>query len=356
MQQPTTESAMRRTQELGAGFWNDSCDLGELRHAVTAGATGATSNPVLVVQALEAAPAAWTPVLDGVLRAHRDAREDEAAWLLVEAIAERAAALLQPVYARTSGLEGLLCVQVDPRLHHDCARMVEHGLRLAALAANIAVKVPATPAGIEAIEELVSRGVRTNATVCFTVAQALACAEAGERGIERARVAGRAVDTLVPWVTVMVGRLDDHLKRVLERDRVSVEPGVLDWAGIAVFKRAESLFRARNLRSVLLAAAYRHHLHWTELTGPGVVLSMPYRWWTQFEASGIVPRAALHEPVAPRILGELQRHFADFRAAIEPDGLAPARFASYGPTVHTLLQFLSGLDRLVQIVRARIVM
>ena len=66
-------------------------------------------------------------------------------------------------------------------------RLVEQGLRFASLAPNMQVKVPATRAGIAAIEELTAQGVSINATVCFTVPQALAVAEAVERGLERAR-------------------------------------------------------------------------------------------------------------------------------------------------------------------------
>ena len=252
--------------------------------------------------------------------------------------------------------------------------MIEHARRLACLAPNIAIKVPATPAGIIAIEELAALGVRTNATVCFTVSQAIACAEAAERGLERARQRTRgsangdskapatnrrskavlaAPDSARPWVTIMVGRLDDHLKQVMDRDRISIQPGWLDWAGIAVFKRAHTLFRARNYQSTLLAAAYRNHLHWSELIGPGVVLWMPYRWWTQFERSNIEPRRSLTEPVDPQILAALSDHFADFRAAYDDAGLSPSAFIDYRPTIHTLQQFHAGLDKLVQFVRSR---
>jgi transaldolase len=151
----------------------------------------------------------------------------------------------------------------------------------------------------------------------------------------------------------MVGRLDDHLKRIAEREHVSITPGWLDWAGIAVFKRAAATFRARGYRATPLAAAYRHHLHWSELIGPGVVLSMPYRWWTQFEASDVEPAATLARPVDPQIITALETHCADFRRAFMPDGLEPAAFASWGPSVHTLQQFMGGWQQLVDIVRGR---
>lgn len=348
-------SRIRQTIAAGVDFWNDSCDLRELSEAVDAGAVGATSNPVIVGQAVEAAPGTWNPVLDALIREEPRAREDEIAWALVRRVAVDAARLLAPVHAATGGRKGYLCVQVDPRLFRDAGRMVEHGAALASLAPNVAVKIPATAAGVGAIEELTSRGVRINATVCFTIAQAVACAEAVERGLARAKTAGRDVAALVPNVTVMIGRLDDHLRRVADAQAIDVDPGIPHRAGIAVFKKAWRVFRERGYRAVPLAAAYRHSLHWTELVGPGLVQTIPYAWWKRFDASAHEPRPTIEEPVAADVAAALRGSFPDFRAAEDEDGLRPDDFASYGPSVHTLRQFCEGLDRLTALVRARLV-
>jgi transaldolase len=189
--------------------------------------------------------------------------------------------------------------------------------------------------------------------VSFTLAQALYAAEAFEGALDRARETGHTPEKLHPYVTLMVGRLDDLLQRVQARDGASIEPGFLHWAGIAVFKKARGLFRERGYRSTLLAAAYRHHLHWSELVGPGVVLSMPYAWWKRFEASDIEVLETLDRPVEPRIVAALQRTFADFRRAYDPDGLAPEEFVGYGASVHTLQQFIGGYHDLLGLVRER---
>jgi transaldolase len=248
-------SNMQRTAQLGADFWNDSCDLRELGEAVANGAVGATSNPVIVQQAVNGARDVWLPVLDRLAREDPHATEDDLAWRLIERMGERAAELLHPVYERTGRRKGYLSMQVDPRLYRDPERMVAHARRLAQVAPNVAVKIPATPAGITAIERLTGEGIRINATVCFTVAQALACAEAVERGAAAARSSGLDIETLLPTVTIMVGRLDDHLRRVFDREDVNIDPGFLHWSGIAAFKRARARFRERGYRATLLAAA-----------------------------------------------------------------------------------------------------
>ena len=156
-----------------------------------------------------------------------------------------------------------------------------------------------------------------------------------------------------PYITIMVGRLDDLLQRVMAKDGVTVDPGLLHWAGIAVFKKARRIFKEKGYRSTLLAAAYRHHLHWTELVGPGVILSMPYPWWKQFEASDIEPSARLDEPVDPRLVETLRGKFPDFRKAYDEDGLKPDAFVHYGASIHTLNQFISGYSDLLAFVRER---
>jgi len=344
---------MRRTAELGADFWNDSCALGELGQAVENGAVGATSNPVIVCEAVAGDPRTWLPVLDGLLQEHPSDTEDELAWRLIEAIGRRAAALLEPVYERTGGRKGFLSMQVNPKLYRSAERMAEHARRLAAVAPNVAVKLPATEAGLKPMEGLVAEGINVNATVSFSVSQAVAVAETYERGLRKAEASGLEMARLHPYVTVMVGRVDDHLKRVVERDRLAVDPGALDWGGIAVFKRARAVFEERGCRGTLLAAAYRHVGHWRELIGPGVVLSMPYRWWRQFEASELVPERTLERPVDDGVLKELSR-IEDFRRAYEPDAMRPEEFVRYGASVHTLNQFLGGAQRLVELVRGRL--
>jgi len=177
--------------------------------------------------------------------------------------------------------------------------------------------------------------------------------EAFERGLERAQKSGADMTRLHPYMTLMVGRLDDLLGRVMTKEQIAIDPGYLAWAGIAVFKRAVDVFRRHGFRSRLLVAAYRHHLHWSQLIGPNVLHTMPYPWWKQFEASDIAVEDTLERPVRAEIVSELQRKFKDFPLAYEEGALKPADFVSYGATVHTLNQFLGGYQDLLGVVRDR---
>jgi transaldolase len=332
-------------------FWNDSCSVEELDYAIGNGAVGATTNPTIVGEVLKKEIDLWRDWIADVVARNGAWTEDEVAWSLVEQMAVRGAALLEPVFEREARLKGRLSIQTDPRLYRNAAAIVEQARRFGELAPNIQVKIPATRAGIAAIEEATAAGININATVSFTVAQVIAVAEAVERGLRRREESGGDVSAMRPVATMMIGRLDDWLEAAARRDAVVVTPGATSWAGIACFKRAYALFEERGHRTRLLAAAYRHHLHWTELIGGDVVLTIPYRWQLLFNSSGLEVRPRIHVPAPAEVVDELRRKLPDFGRAYEADGLRVDDFDSYGATVRTLRTFIASYRDLTDAVR-----
>ena len=142
-----------------------------------------------------------------------------------------------------NGSKGRLSLQTNPVNYTSSDRMLEQALRFNAMAPNMQVKFPATAAGILGMEQATAKGVNVNATVCFTVAQATAVAEAVERGLEQREREGNDPALMKPVCTIMVGRLDDWMKVLVERDDIAVDPTVLSSAGIAAFKRAYEIFQ-----------------------------------------------------------------------------------------------------------------
>jgi hypothetical protein len=86
------------------------------------------------------------------------------------------------------------------------------------------VKAPVTRAGLQAIEEATYQGVSVNATVSFTVPQALAVAEAVERGLNRRSASGLPIEQMSPVCTIMVGRTDDWVKVLAKREKIDIDP------------------------------------------------------------------------------------------------------------------------------------
>ena len=331
-------------------LWNDSASMQELSYSIEHGAVGATCNPVIVLGVLKKEIHEWKPRIQQLIEEMPAATDDEIAWQIVREISVKAARLLEPTFREQRGRNGRLSIQTDPRLFRNSEAIVRQAVEFNQLAPNMIVKIPATRAGIPAIEEATYLGISINATVCFSLPQCIAVAEAVERGLARREREGKEISSMGPVCTIMVGRLDDWLKVLLDKHNLSVDPGYLEWAGVAVFKKTYKIFREREYRLRLLSAAFRNHMHWSELIGGDVVISPPYAWQVRFNASGIEVRSRIDEPVSARLLETLVSKFPDFARAYNEDGMTIDDFDSFGPTRRTLRQFIGAcreLDALI---------
>ncbi len=345
-------SNLKKTTEAGmTDFWNDSCSVNELTYAIGHGAVGATTNPTIVLGVLKSEMDLWRDVIRGLVRDNPTWSEADVAWRLIEMMAQKGAELLRPVFDASGGRKGRISIQTNPEYWRDADALARQAIHFHGLADNMQVKIPATAAGIAAIEEATAAGVNINATVSFTVPQALAVAAAVERGLDRRAAAGLPIDGMTPVCTIMVGRLDDWMKVVAKKENIMVTPGDLDWAGIAAIKRAAAIYRERGYRTRMLAAAYRHHMHWSELIGGDIVLTIPYSWQVLINASDIPVAPRFDNPVPPVALETLTGHFRDFRRAYEPDGMTAPEFDTFGATVRTLRAFLQSYHDLLAVVR-----
>ena len=332
-------------------FWNDSCSIGELTYAIEHGAVGATSNPTIVEQVLRAERDLWVGRIHELIDTNPSWTDEEVMWRVFEEIGVKGAELLLPVFEREAGRKGRLSIQTNPSNYRNVDRMVEQAVHFAGLAPNIQVKLPVTSRGVVAIEEATYRGVNVNATVCFTVPQALAVGEAVDRGLARRAAEGLSIDDMAPVCTIMVGRTDDWMGVVTKRDGITVNPAYLPWSGVAVFKKAYGIYQERGFKARLLAAAYRHHLHWSELIGADAILTIPSKWQKLFNASQVEVKERIDDAVAPEIIAELHDRIPDFRMAYDEDGMTLAEFDGYGATVRTLRGFIGSHHELIRVIR-----
>jgi transaldolase len=341
----------KMTQSTPTCLWNDSASISELKYSIEHGAVGATCNPVIVLGVLKKELQVWKDRIRALTKKLPVATEDQIAWQVVREISVEAARVLEPIFRAHHGKNGRLSIQTDPRLFRDSQSIFEQAVEFSKLAPNMIVKIPATSAGIPAIEEATYRGVSVNATVSFTLPQAIAVAEAVERGLQRRQAEGKEIATMGPVCTIMVGRLDDWLKVLVEKNNIAIDPGYLEWAGVAVLKRAYRIYRERGYRTRLLSAAFRNHMHWSEFIGGDLVISPPYSWQLRFNASDVEVRSRINEPVREEIESALSKQFADFRRANTEQGLSIEEFDSFGPTRRTLRQFISAVHDLDGVVR-----
>jgi len=332
-------------------LWNDSCSIEELKYAIDHGAVGATSNPVIVGEVLKKEMDSWKKRIDQIIEEMETSTEDDITWKVVEEISAKGAKLLEPIFKSEKGKLGRLSVQTNPKYYRNTELIVKQALHFNTLAPNIIVKIPVTKAGIDAIEEAIYNGVSINATVCFTVPQCIAVGEAVERGFQRREREGKDISRMGSVCTVMVGRLDDWMKVIAKHRDIITEPACLEWAGVAVMKRAYEIYQERGYRIRLLSAATRNHMHWSEFIGGDVVITLTHQWLKRFNASDVEVIPRMDKPVDPNIIKELSNKFNDFRRAYEEDGMTINEFDSFGATRRTVRGFIEGYEKLVGVIR-----
>ncbi len=315
-------------------WWHDSADLGELEVGLGRGAVGVTTNPFLTNLALSRRRQEWA---ERIQRAVAEARSPEAKAealmrLTITPVAER----LLAEFERSGRRMGYVCAQVNPLRAGDREGMLAMAERFHAWAPNIAVKLPATAAGLDVLEECVARGITVTATVSFTVPQVIAVAEAHRRGTRRARASG--IEPGRCFAVIMIVRLDDYLREVAQDTRAGLEEAEIRQAGVAVSKRAYQIYRQCGYEAVLLIAALRGTYHFTELAGGELIMSIAPKYQELFVGDSLPREARIDEPAPAEAVARLCR-LTEFVRAYEPEGMRVNEFIAYGVTQRTLSQF-----------------
>lgn len=307
------------------------------------GAVGVTTNPYLANLAMLKDRAQWAAEIEAVLaRGPQPALKAEA---LMRIAVTKAAQKLLPQHRSSQGRLGYVCGQVNPLLAGDRECMAAMARRYAGWAPNIAVKLPATSAGLDVMEDLIAEGITAAMTVSFTVPQAVAAAERHQAGIRRARASG--VEPGKCFSVIMVGRLDDYLREVAQDNRAEIGEFDIRQAGIAVTKRACAIYRECGYEAVLLVAALRGVYHLTELAGADLVMSIAPAFQKTFVTEDLPREERIGLPVPEDVIERLCR-IPEFVRAYEPDGMEPAEFVRFGPTQRTLSQFVEVGWRLLE--------
>ncbi len=315
-------------------WWHDSAEAAELDLGLERGAVGVTTNPFLSIAALKTGRTLWAPDIDDVLA--RNLPPEQKAEALMHIPVTHAARKLLPQFEAAGGRSGFVCSQVNPVRAGDRDCMYPMAKRFHAWAPNIAVKLPATAAGLDVLEDCVAEGITVTATVSFTVPQVVAIAERHRAGIRRAREKG--VEPGKCFAVIMIGRLDDYLREVEHDNQAGVDESDIRQAGLAVTKRAYAIYKDRGYDAVLLVAALRGYYHLTELAGADLVMSIHPAWQGPFVSQDYPHEERIQNPVAADVLDRLRR-MPEFVRAYEPDGMAPSEFVGFGPTQRTLSQF-----------------
>lgn len=329
------------------------------------GFRGVTTNPPLSLQAVELDPQGWTKLVKDIATDNPGLDVEGVYWKMYLHLVKKGADAIHPMFEESGYKYGMLSGQVDPRFVTDGEAMLEQGLSIAAMGDNVMVKLPGSKEGYEVLEELTARGISTNNTTSFAVAQYSRCRAAVTAGLQRAKAAG--VD-LTRWRSVIT-----HMSSRLG------EKG--DWAAQAKLRGIDlSLDEIRDGEEAVLKRAYWHgkHIdhpskmlqcsmrvekdkdgntvsrHISDFAGSDMVYTCPPSYIKQLmdmedELAPFDPKAIEREPNKASV--EKLMQLPSFRQAYEFEGMKPHEFAQFGSFQATAAEFATATRATVDFVR-----
>jgi len=322
-------------QHTPTKWWHDSAEAAELALGLERGAVGVTTNPFLSNLALVKDRALWASDIDAVLA--RNLPAETKAEALMRIAVTRTAEKLMPEFERSKGHSGFVCAQVNPSRAGDRDCMLPMAKRFHGWSPNIAVKLPATSAGIDVMEDCIAEGITCTATVSFTVPQVIAIAERHRAGMRRA--AEKGVQPGKCFAVIMIGRLDDYLREVAHDNQAPLSEADIQQSGLAATKCAYRIYRERGYEAVLLIAALRGSYHLTELAGAHLLMSIAPAYQEIFVTKDLPREERIDVPVPDDVIERLSQ-MPEFVRAYTPDGMQPCDFMGFGATQRTLGQFV----------------
>jgi transaldolase len=326
---------------------------------------GVTTNPPLSLGAVKDKPVFWADFVQKLIRDNPDKSVEQIFWLTYKKVVELGAKLFLPSWEKSNRTHGYLSGQVDPRDCFDAERMLKQALDIAPIAPNVMVKVPGTREGYQVIEELTARGIATNNTLSFTVPQFVACMEAVQRGLAKAKHDKVDLSRWRSVITHMSGRYGTlgDLKAQADSRRITLSETDMRWAELLIFKRAYRMLQECKHPSKMLMCSMKisppmsdgslASWHIEKIAGSDVVYACPPGYieglmQVEDQMKPFDPEAIYEEAPQP-VLEKLLR-LPYFVEAYEPDGMKREDFNKQAALIATAAEFSKAIRSTVDFI------
>lgn len=319
----SSANPLRQLEDFGQSLWLDYIRRHlllspEFRRLIDEdGLKGMTSNPTIFEKAIGGSND-YDEQFAELVQAQKSV--DELYEALTTEDIKHAADALRPLYDSTDGRNGFVSYEVSPRVAKDTNGTIAAAHRYFEMIArpNLMVKVPATPAGLPAIEQLISEGRNINITLMFSLNHYETVAEAYIRGLERRAQAGQPLNRVASVASVFVSRVDTLVdKRLEEKLKVASDEAIVALRGTAavanaklIYQRFKQIFGSQRFKQLQAKGARVQRPLWAstgtknpaysdikyveELIGPDTVNTMPPATMDAFRDHG-KPRQTLEQ-------------------------------------------------------------
>lgn len=339
---------IRVARQTPTEFWINNPTREQTDMAITNGATGCTNNPSYSQKMVDhptEGPYALK-LLDEAIK--ESPSDDEAIAIFQRKLVKPISDRFLPIFRQSKEQQGFVSIQGDPIREDDPDVVIREALENRKLAPNICCKIPTTHSGLQAMEYLVSQDVPLNATEIFGIRQAIVLCETYQRASQKTGKHPKL------YVSHIAGIYDDHLKNVVEKQKIDISPDVLWQAGLAVARKLYIMMEERALPGTFIAGGARGLHHFTEMVGGKVCCTINWEGTADKLLEQNPPVVyRLFNPVPQKVIDELMEKLPDFKRGYLDDGLEIEEFEEFGPVRLFRSMFTGSWQRVLQLIKER---
>jgi len=330
-----------RVYELtGTKFWINNVTRAEAQMAINEGATGCTQNPSYCWKMLNHPDEKGFALnlLRESLKESKDNNEVES--ILQRKLVKGVSDIFMKVWEESRGDHGYVSIQGDPIHEEDPQVIIDEGRKNRSLNPNVMIKIPATRAGLAAMETLISEDTPINATEVMGLSQALDLCRMYRRISLKT---GRKPKIFYSLIT---GIYDEYLHKYVVDNNISIAPDILWYVGLIIAKKVYAETKAHYPEVGFIGGGVRGLHHFTEMVGADVCITM--NWDGQAvellkNDFPVVPR--FFNPVPDRYLEELLVKVDEFRRAWYEKGLSIDEYEHFGPVEYFRHMFIEAWEK-----------
>ena len=336
---------IRLTEHTPTEFWINNPTRKQADLALQHNATGVTTNPSFTQKMID------HPVegeyahklLDESIKESNEIDEIIAIFQrkMVKSIAEK----FLPIFKKSNGTKGFVSIQSDPINEHDPDVIIRHGIENIKISPNICIKIPTTRSGLVAMDYFISKNIPVNATEFFAMNQGI---ELCENYLKASKKSGNAP---VLFISHIAGIYDDHIKNVIESEKIDISPDIQYQAGLAITRKFYNMHVERNYPGTIVGGGARGLHHFTEIVGGKICGTINWEGTADKLIESDPPVVyRLFNPVENYVIDELNKKLVDFKRGWMDDGLAIEEFDDFGPVKLFTSSFIKSWKRVLEII------
>lgn len=337
---------LRVAQLTPTKMWINNVTRIEASRAISAGAMGCTQNPSYTWKMLNHPEEKEyaTELMQDAMKETDD--NNEVVCILQRKLVKGVSDIFMPLYEKTNGAHGYVSIQGDPIHEHDPEVIIKEARLNREMNPNVMIKIPATKAGLKAMEVLIAENTPLNATEVMTVSQTVALCEMYKKITSQTRLKP------IMYLSLITGIYDEWLQKEVENQKIEINSDVLYQAGMVIAKKVYNLMHDRGYELGFIGGGVRGLQHFTEMVGGDVCITM--NWQGQVDKlleldMPVVSR--LFNPVQDDVLETLIEKLPQFRQAYFEKGINVHEYEEYGPVKYFWDMFVSAWNNNVELVK-----